>query len=297
MQDSSADHEDPRPHQDELTSYPDAIPQAPANQSAAVPPSPSGVGGPTPYPPPVVPPSSGAPYPPPPNAASAPSPNPAAHQPYPHATGHPGGPYPQAGPGAGPAIYPSAVPGGQSPYPRATPFPTAAPVGAGPKVVPQNVQIAFYVMLAGAVVTLLSAAYLLTTIDRIRSDALDASGGVFRGDDLDVVVYAGLAGGILVSLVTAGLWVWMAFACRAGKNWARITGTVFFGLNVLSSAVSVISVFATGSRTDLQSMAFTVVTVIIGLAAVILLWNPRSAAFFAPAPPPGYQPYPPTGPW
>ncbi|MEV0059686.1 hypothetical protein [Nocardia sp. NPDC050718] len=204
-------------------------------------------------------------------------------------------PYAQAG-SNGPTPYAQAAPGGQVPYPSATPYP-AAPVDAGPKVVPQNVQIAFYVMLAGAVVTVLSAAYMLTTIDKIRSDALDASGGVFRGDDLDVLVYAGLAGGILTSLVTTGLWVWMAFACRAGKNWARITGTVFFGLNVLSSAVSVISALATGTGADPQSLAFTVVLVLIGLAAVVLLWNPRSAAFFAKAPPPGYQPYPPTGPW
>ncbi|MGS2806092.1 hypothetical protein [Nocardia sp. MW-W600-9] len=187
------------------------------------------------------------------------------------------------------------MPGGPA-YRPATPYPAAAPVDVGPKVVPQNVQIAFYVMLAGAIVTVLSAAYMLTTIDKIRSDALDASGGVFRGDDLDILVYAGLAGGILTALVTAGLWVWMAFACRAGKNWARITGTVFFGINVLFSVIAVIST-VTAPDADLQSLAFTVVTVIIGLAAVILLWNPRSAAFFAPAPPPGYQPYPPTGPW
>uniref|UniRef100_UPI002456AEC5 hypothetical protein n=1 Tax=Nocardia neocaledoniensis TaxID=236511 RepID=UPI002456AEC5 len=33
---------------------------------------------------------------------------------------------------------------------------------------------------------------------------------------------------------------------------------------------------------DVQSMIFTGVTFLIGLGAVVLLWQPRSAAFFAP---------------
>lgn len=307
--DSSADHEIPR-QQDELTSYPDAVPQPPSNPSPAVPqpPYPHAAGGPAPYP------NAGAqsPYP---NAAGAPYPSPVAPQPpYPGAVGapypspavpqppHPSAGAPQAMPGPAGAAPPYPQAGG---YPGAhvnplgSPYPAAPGAEAGPRPVPQNVLMAFYVMLTGAVVTVLSAAYMLTTIDQIRSDALEASGGVFRGDDLDILVYAGLAGGILTSLVTAGLWVWLAFACRAGKNWARVTGTVLFGINVLFSVVAVISTLA-APRADLQSLAFTVVGVVIGLAAVILLWNPRSKAYFAPAPPSGYQLYPgpqANGPW
>ncbi|MFD6391205.1 hypothetical protein ACWF9G_30650 [Nocardia sp. NPDC055029] len=248
-----------------------------------------------------------APQPPYPQASEVPYPNPAASQPsYPSAAG---APYSNAaasqampGPAGGASPYPQAgaYPGAQ-PNPLGSPYPAApgVPVEAGPRVVPQNVLMAFYVMLTGAVVTVLGAAYMLTTIDQIRSDALEASGGVFRGDDLDILVYAGLAAGILTSLVTAGLWVWLAFACRAGKNWARVTGTVFFGINVLFSVVAVISTLA-APEADLQSLAFTVVGVVIGLAAVILLWNPKSKAYFAPALPPGFQPYPgpqANGPW
>ncbi|MFE6924646.1 DUF3824 domain-containing protein [Nocardia sp. NPDC057663] len=224
--------------------------------------------------------------------------------PYPNATGapYPDASAPQAMPGpvgaASPYTQVGPYPGAQ-PNPLGSPYPAAPGVEAGPRVVPQNVLMAFYVMLTGAVVTVLSAAYMLTTIDQIRSDALEASGGVFRGDDLDILVYAGLAGGILTSLVTAGLWVWLAFVCRAGKNWARITGTVFFGINVLFSVIAVISTLAAPDA-DLQSLSFTVVGVVIGLAAVILLWNPKSKAYFAPVLPPGYQPYPgprANGPW
>lgn len=45
----------------------------------------------------------------------------------------------------------------------------------------------------------------------------------------------------------------MAVSNRAGKNWARITSTVFFGLDCL----------------------------VLGLGAIILLWRKESSAYFA----------------
>lgn len=195
--------------------------------------------------------------------------------PVPGAMGSPYGPTPQPyGPSA--------------PYPMPTgPYP---PVDPAPRVVPQSVQIAFYVMLAGAVVTLLAMAYSLTMLDEARSNALDASGGVLRGDDLDLLVYATIGGSIVSSLITAGLWVWMAFVCRAGKNWGRITGTVFFGLNALFYVFGTVAAMVTSTAGI--ALVFSTATLAVGLAAVILLWNGMSGPYFAPRTPPGYQPYP-----
>ncbi len=177
------------------------------------------------------------------------------------------------------------VPGGYSVAPGGF-----APVDDSPRVVPQSVQIAFFVMLAGAVVTLLGMAYSLTMLDETRSDALDASGGVLRGDNLDLLVYASVGGAVVSAVVTAGLWVWMAFVCRAGKNWGRVTGTVFFGINALFYVVGTVMAFVTSTAGI--SLVFSTVTLGIGLAAVILLWNGLSGPYFAPRTPPGYQPYP-----
>ncbi|GAD86774.1 hypothetical protein NCAST_33_01520 [Nocardia asteroides NBRC 15531] len=198
--------------------------------------------------------------------------------------------------------YPPPVPG-QPPYPvGGQHYPNQPVAPSAPRTMPQQVQISFYVMLAGALVTVLSAAYMLTTIDTIRDNASHASSGVLRGDELDLVVYAGIGGGLLTSAVSAGLWIWMAFACRSGKNWARVTATVFFGINLLFAVIGVIGVviggdLGTGTGTDPQSLAFSAVTFLIGVAAMVLLWHPRSSAYFAPAPPPAYAPYPPTGRW
>ena len=197
--------------------------------------------------------------------------------------------YPVNAPGYGSNPQPPVL---SSPYGSGAPYPVpgSAPVDAGPRGVPQSVQIAFYVMLAGAVVTLLAMAYSLTMLDEARSNALDASGGVLRGDDLDLLVYATIGGSIASSLVTAGLWVWMAFVCRAGKNWGRITGTVFFGLNALFYVVGTVMVMVTSTAGI--ALVFSTVTLAVGLAAVILLWNGMSGPYFAPRTPQGYQPYP-----
>lgn len=197
--------------------------------------------------------------------------------------------YPVNPPGYGPDPQPPVV---SSPYGPGAPYPVPgrAPAEAGPRVVPQSVQIAFYVMLAGAVVTLLGMAYSLTMLDETRSNALDASGGVLRGNELDLLVYASVGGTLLSAVVTAGLWVWMAFVCRAGKNWGRITGTVFFGINALSYAAGTVLAFVTSTAGI--ALVFSTVTLVIGLAAMILLWNRTSSPFFASRAPQGYQPYP-----
>jgi hypothetical protein len=33
-----------------------------------------------------------------------------------------------------------------------------------------------------------------------------------------------------LAVIAAGVWIWMARSCRAGKSWARTVSTVLFGL-------------------------------------------------------------------
>ncbi|MFC4375208.1 hypothetical protein ACFO5K_14000 [Nocardia halotolerans] len=275
------------------TAYP---PQA---QPGAVPP---GAGPPTAYPPQAqpgaVPPGAGPPTAYPPQAQPAAVPPgagpPTAYPPQAQPAAHPGGYPPQAVPAGG-----QPFPGSPGAYPQPGPYapmPGGSVAPAEPREVPQNVRMAFVAMLVGAVVTLLSGAFVFTAIDEIRTATLDASDGVFRGSELDMIVYASVGGAVIGALITAGLWIWMAFACRAGKNWARITATVFFGINTLMTVFGAFGVAV--DTATLPDFAFTAATFVIGLAAVILLWNRRSAAYFAP-PAPVYPPYgyPPNGPW
>ncbi|MBR7831226.1 hypothetical protein KDK95_33275 [Actinospica sp. MGRD01-02] len=93
-------------------------------------------------------------------------------------------------------------------------------------------------------------------------------------------------------LLPAGLWFWMAHANKAGKSWARITGTVFFGVScvlVLASfSVDTLSSAGLSGAWALVPLLVSLLNWILGLFTVILLWNKKSAPHFASA----LMPYP-----
>jgi hypothetical protein len=85
---------------------------------------------------------------------------------------------------------------------------------------------------------------------------------------------------VIVGLIAAVVWLYLARSCLAGRNWARITGTVFFGLSTIENLDS----FAL-SQTVLVHL-YGLLVWLIGLAAVIFLWRRESTAYLKPAPPP-----------
>ncbi|SUA79317.1 Uncharacterised protein [Nocardia otitidiscaviarum] len=189
-----------------------------------------------------------------------------------------------------PSSYPAA-PAHQSaapPYPAAyQPYPDAAVTSPGP---PRPVQNAYYLMLAGAVLTVLSTLVGFLQLPSLREEMAETTEGVFTQSELDTLVAVSFGVGVVFSLISVGLWVWMAFANRAGKNWARVTATVLFGLYTASMLFALIGIFMPEARTTVVSTMFSVVLWCVGLAAVILLWNKQSTAYFRPAPA-GYAPY------
>jgi hypothetical protein len=86
-----------------------------------------------------------------------------------------------------------------------------------------------------------------------------------------VLVIADAAG----AAIGAVLFVWIARYCLKGRNGARITGTVVFSIAALVMAYDFI-----GPETTLN-LIFVVAEVLIGLAAVVLLWQRASSAYFA----------------
>ncbi|GGK45724.1 hypothetical protein [Nocardia camponoti] len=214
----------------------------------------------------------GAHIPQPPATPNAPSPaqggNPYASQ-LPHPTGFP------TQPPTGPYPYPS---------PQLGYAPPAKPEP------PSTVRNAFKLMLAGAGVTLLSGIQ-FADIDTIRRNYQIHDMPV-SPDAVDAINYVLLAFSLVTLVVYAGLWTWMAFANRAGHNWARITATVFYGIYVCSTLFTAVS--AAVLETDLLqpiTLIFSVAELLIGTAAMVLLWHRDSRSFFTTprfVPPPGY---------
>ncbi len=98
------------------------------------------------------------------------------------------------------------------------------------------------------------------------------------------VLGAGIFGAVI-----AGVWLWMAWAVRRGKHWARVVSAVLLAVGTLRMLVALVV-----SPLNPVSIAWTL-SWLAGLGAVIMLFLPGANAFFLPraaVPPPGYPPGP-----
>ncbi|WP_285725691.1 hypothetical protein [Psychromicrobium xiongbiense] len=245
------------------------------------------------------PPPSGRPTPPqnpqPPYGQPAYGQQPPAGQPSygQQAPGQSGFPQPNNQPGAPPSYgqapqppsYPSAPYGQQLPsYPGA---PGYGAQSSAPAVLPQMLKIAVILMLVGAALSVISGIFSLLSMDQAVNLAMqkaNTGGSTLSPDQVktvkDIATTTGMVGGIAGIIVGTALWVWMAFANRAGKKWARILSTVFAGIFIISSLYSLISGFA--NQTILYStLILTILSLLVSLGALVLIWLKPSSEYYA----------------
>jgi hypothetical protein len=156
------------------------------------------------------------------------------------------------------------------PYPTSG-APDPEPVQPEP---PTPVQNAVKLMYAGAAVSAISLIITLVTIGSLRT-AIHNADPTLTPAKVHSAEVAAVAVAVIFGLIGIGLWVWMAFANKAGKNWARITATVFFALDTLSVLASLRQAEPALSR------VISILIWLIGLGAIILLWRRDSSAYFA----------------
>ena len=154
------------------------------------------------------------------------------------------------------------------PYPSAGQAPE--PVRPDP---PDSVLTAVKLMYAGAIVSGLSLVVGLITIGSLRSELRKAYPNV-TASQLHTIEVATVVFIVIFGLIGIGLWIWMAMANKRGGNWARITATVFFGLNTVSLLVGL------ARPEPLASRLVGLLIWLIGLGAVVMLWRSESTAFF-----------------
>jgi hypothetical protein len=157
--------------------------------------------------------------------------------------------------------YPSTGADGQLPE---------TPVGGQP---PNSVQTAVRLMYAGAGISAISFILGLVTIGSVRR-TLEKQYPTYSTSKIDALVNAEIVIVIVAGIIGVGLWLWMAWANKRGKNWARITGTVFFGLYTLDL------IFVAARSASGISTVFAIVTWLVGLGATIMLWRKESTAYF-----------------
>lgn len=158
------------------------------------------------------------------------------------------------------------------PYPGSTQMPETVRPPA-----PSSVLNAVKVMYAGAVASLIGIVIDITTINATKS-AIQKHDPTLTASKLHATQNALVVEFIVVGIIGAVVWIVLARACQNGRNWARITGTVLFAL----ATVDAIAVLAVPAATALKIYAPLVW--LIGLAAVVLLWQRSSTAFFKATP-------------
>jgi hypothetical protein len=159
------------------------------------------------------------------------------------------------------------------------PYPTAAQPPQAPqrREPPGSVQNAVKFMYAGAALSLVYLIVEFTTVGSIKGAIQkayphDTSTQIHRIEVASIVVV------VIYALIGIGLWIWMARANQAGHAYARIVGTVFFGIDTLFLLAGFTRPHAG------VGLVFSILVWLAGLGAVLFLWNKDSGPYFAKTP-------------
>jgi hypothetical protein len=186
-----------------------------------------------------------------------------------------GYPQPQGYSGAQGAPAP---PRGYLPNARPAGYPQPYQVGQPPAAaLPDSMRNAIGLMYAGAAYTLVYAIGVIIVASAIISKhPVRATAG-------HVTVGGVAALTVVLSVIEIALWLGIARACRARKSWARVTGTVLFGLHTLGFLGVLVNTHPGLGLTKV----LTTLSWLIACGAVVFLWKRPSSAFFQGAAGPG----------
>jgi hypothetical protein len=143
---------------------------------------------------------------------------------------------------------------------------------------PQSLQRAVRAMYVGVAASLIGIAVDLTALSAIRR-AITKRSTTMTTAQINTAVHVEIGFLIAGGLIGAALWLWMAQSCKAGKGWARTVSTVLFAIDTASVLASIAAVPG-GGLTRLYGL----VVWVIGLIAIILLWQRSSSDYFRGAP-------------
>jgi hypothetical protein len=153
-----------------------------------------------------------------------------------------------------------------------------------PTPAPGPVRSAVMSMYAGAAASVVLVIADLVTRAELRSYIASRSrtaGAHPTASQITATTTTALAAGVVVGVISIGLWIFIARAAGKGSNRARITGTVLFGLDTVALLAGPPDIGVSGPT---WPKIFTGLVWVAGLVAVILLWRRSSRAFFTGGP-------------
>ena len=143
---------------------------------------------------------------------------------------------------------------------------------------PPSIVRAVQVMYAGAAASLIGIVIDMTTLSSTKAEIIRRNPS-WTATQVSNAEHVAIGLFIVSGLLGAALWFWIAQMSKAGRNWARIVGTVLFAIDT----VSVFAGAAAGPGGG-ATRIYSILVWIIGLAAVILLWQRASSDYFKGAP-------------
>ena len=196
------------------------------------------------------------------------------HQPGQHSTpyGQPYGQQPQS-----PYGYQAAQPSGYA-YPG-----PGAPVPGAKGPAPREVMTGFWLILTAGVLSLISSVIStfaiaedpLATLSPAERQTLEDAGVT------DEVLHSSvIAAGIIASVFVLLIYILVALLIRRGKNWARITATVFAALSAVGLLLSLVTGLAFSSPLNLLSLLGS----LAGIVGVVMLYRPSAQPYFRTQP-------------
>ena len=141
---------------------------------------------------------------------------------------------------------------------------------------PRSVQMAVNFMYGGAALSLIELIIGLVTIGSLRT-AIHNANPSLTPSQVHTAEVAGVALAVVSGLIGVGLWLWMTWANKGGRRWARIVATVLFALNTLDLIAQVARPHA------LLSLVLFILVWLAGLGAIVFLWQGDSSAYFRAA--------------
>lgn len=182
-------------------------------------------------------------------------------------------------------------------YPQSYGYPANAPYAKPPR--PKQVMWAHYCMLAGAALSVLGGVLGFAQENTVRSAFQTALPELDTRQVNDLTTMLVVIG-LVLGLVEAALWIWMAFVTKAGRNWARILSAVFFGIGALGASSGGYRFYGfstvngqtmSTSTTTISGLLTAVGCALLGLFAIIFLFSNAARPFFTKPPAYPYYPY------
>lgn len=149
------------------------------------------------------------------------------------------------------------------------------PAAAPPAPVrPKQVDLGFWLLIAAAVVSVISIPVSIAYLNSAEFEEAFLSTGAANvsASDLDAIIAITAATTVFFAAISVAIAVLVALFIRKGHNWARIVATVFAGLGLFG--------LANLTMAGALMAVLTVLSILLPIAAVILLWMKPSTEYF-----------------